>query len=201
MKKVRQIDRTKRLIREAFMQLIEEKPYKKITVTDICARAGFARKTFYAHYETKQDIIAEQLNNFLEGSFYGPMSEIKKFPPRSEEEMKILKLIEMWKENMHFFQFLAENALNDFLVSKYVEMLDKIQTDLINPAMEIDPQKIPMDYFYIYMANAQIGILQHWVKNDIRISSEDLGRIMRSLTGPLTLKHFVNEFETRPIKS
>jgi AcrR family transcriptional regulator len=201
MKKIRQIERTKRLLNQAFMQLIEEKPYRKITVTDICDQAGFARKTFYAHYETKEDIITECLDNLLDVSFYKPFKDLEEFPPITEADRGILKLIVMWQENAHFFRFLAENGLNDLLLNKYKEKLDKIQLDVINPAMSINPQNTPMDYFYIYMANAQIAILQHWVEKDLRISPEDIGRILKTLTGPNTLIHFAKEFENQPIGS
>ena len=42
--------RSRRLIREAYTQLLKEKNLQKITVTDIVTRAEINRATFYAHY-------------------------------------------------------------------------------------------------------------------------------------------------------
>ena len=36
----------------AFLELIEEKPYSKITVNHIVERAGVHRNTFYYHYQS-----------------------------------------------------------------------------------------------------------------------------------------------------
>ena len=42
---------TKALIADAFAQLLEEKPYNRITVRDIVERCGVNRNTFYRHYQ------------------------------------------------------------------------------------------------------------------------------------------------------
>ncbi len=42
---------TKALIADAFAQLLEEKPYRRITVRDIVERCGVNRNTFYRYYQ------------------------------------------------------------------------------------------------------------------------------------------------------
>ena len=42
---------TKALIADVFAQLLEEKPYRCITVRDIVERCGVNRNTFYRHYQ------------------------------------------------------------------------------------------------------------------------------------------------------
>lgn len=46
---------------EALMELLDAKPFEFITVKEICARAGVNRSTFYLHYETVGDLLAETL--------------------------------------------------------------------------------------------------------------------------------------------
>ena len=41
---------TRRVIQEALLTLLEQKPMNKITVTELCALAQINRATFYAHY-------------------------------------------------------------------------------------------------------------------------------------------------------
>ena len=59
----RQVERTKSWIFEAVMLLMDEKPYEKITVSDIADKAGIARPTFYRYYNDKDDVIFEYLMN------------------------------------------------------------------------------------------------------------------------------------------
>ncbi|MGN0978012.1 MAG: TetR/AcrR family transcriptional regulator [Faecousia sp.] len=41
---------TERLIKKTLLQLMQKKPFHKITVTEVCAKAGIHRGTFYLHY-------------------------------------------------------------------------------------------------------------------------------------------------------
>lgn len=40
---------------DALFDLVEEKAFKDVTVSDICARAGVSRQTFYRHFASKFD--------------------------------------------------------------------------------------------------------------------------------------------------
>lgn len=51
--------RTKKAIRQAFAELMSEKPLEAITVSDVASQALINRKTFYAHYSGVHEIIAE----------------------------------------------------------------------------------------------------------------------------------------------
>ena len=57
----RQVQRTKSWIFEAVMLLMDEKPYDKITVSDITKKAGVARQTFYRNYNDKDDVVFEYI--------------------------------------------------------------------------------------------------------------------------------------------
>ncbi len=48
---------TKLLIAQALVDLCEEKSLKKVSISDIVERTGKNRKTFYYHFEDKNDLI------------------------------------------------------------------------------------------------------------------------------------------------
>lgn len=53
------VQRTINNIYRAFEELICEKDYSKITVTELARRAEINKKTFYRYYETLDDLLAE----------------------------------------------------------------------------------------------------------------------------------------------
>ena len=55
--------KTRRAIREAFTQLLAEKPFAAITVQNILDRAQVNRKTFYNHYHDKYDLAKQAMND------------------------------------------------------------------------------------------------------------------------------------------
>jgi AcrR family transcriptional regulator len=51
------VRRTRKLLNQAFSELITEKGFQSITVQDIADRAEVNRATFYAHFEDKYDML------------------------------------------------------------------------------------------------------------------------------------------------
>lgn len=51
------MNRTKQAIMDVFWQLLEEKPYSKITVKDIVDRCQINRNTFYYHYHDIPELL------------------------------------------------------------------------------------------------------------------------------------------------
>src|SRR5262245_8432628 len=54
----RRIRRTQELLRAALMSLIQEKGFETLSVQDIIDRANVGRATFYAHFDSKDDLLA-----------------------------------------------------------------------------------------------------------------------------------------------
>ncbi|MBQ9207278.1 MAG: TetR/AcrR family transcriptional regulator [Treponema sp.] len=55
----KRITKTKRLIRNTFVEILKEKKLSDISVTELSERAEIDRKTFYYHYATPASILEE----------------------------------------------------------------------------------------------------------------------------------------------
>ena len=58
--------RSKKLIKNAFSELLQKKDFEKITVTEIVNSAQLNRGTFYAHYSNTIDVLEEIENDVSE---------------------------------------------------------------------------------------------------------------------------------------
>lgn len=58
--------RTDKAIMQAFIELLKEKSFEKITVQDILERTPVTRATFYAHYHDKYEIAERMLEQFFQ---------------------------------------------------------------------------------------------------------------------------------------
>ena len=62
----RRVRRTRASIRRAFLDLLDEKSYGQITVTELSERADINRKTFYAYYSGMDELLRELEQDLME---------------------------------------------------------------------------------------------------------------------------------------
>ncbi len=60
--------RTEKVIFTAFQELLDQKPFSKITVNDITTQALMHRSTFYTHFTDKFDLLDRFLRNLFPDS-------------------------------------------------------------------------------------------------------------------------------------
>ncbi|WP_433492991.1 TetR/AcrR family transcriptional regulator [Nocardia grenadensis] len=53
----RRVRRTRDALHRALIELMMQRPYDRITVSDVIARADVGRSTFYAHYRDKDELL------------------------------------------------------------------------------------------------------------------------------------------------
>lgn len=74
-KEDRRTQKTKKFLAEALRDLILEKGYDDVTVQDIIDRANVGRSTFYAHYESKEQLLVGNIN-FQQSLAHPPGDEV-----------------------------------------------------------------------------------------------------------------------------
>lgn len=63
--------KTRQAIYAAFEELVEQEPYGSITVSQIIERADIGRSTFYAHFETKDELLQSMCVEMFDHIFEG----------------------------------------------------------------------------------------------------------------------------------
>jgi AcrR family transcriptional regulator len=62
----RRARRTRKGLRDAFVALVLERGYDRLTIEDITERADVARPTFYAHFAHKEDLLTSVFTELIE---------------------------------------------------------------------------------------------------------------------------------------
>jgi AcrR family transcriptional regulator len=91
------VKRTRKLIMDAFMSLMAEKSFDKISVQDITARSTVNRSTFYAHFVDKYALVDELIRE----GFMQMLQQRMATPAHSTEEHLrhlILAVCDYWTE-------------------------------------------------------------------------------------------------------
>lgn len=77
------IRRTKKLLQDAFMALLAEKPFADVTVQDIAERAMINRGTFYDHFPDKQALADHTLRELFRQSLHRRLPADFTFTPEN----------------------------------------------------------------------------------------------------------------------
>lgn len=117
--------RSRKLIKEALADLLQEKPLEKITVTDIVNRAEINRGTFYAHYRDVPDVV----NHLIQQTF-AALEEALMDQSRSVEDLPYALLSQVQKileEDLYFYRKImtseAASMMQEQLVSIMIEYM------------------------------------------------------------------------------
>ena len=57
---------TRQTIKDTFLELLNQKSFTKITVTEICKNAEINRGTFYLHYYDIHDVLSDIFNDMTQ---------------------------------------------------------------------------------------------------------------------------------------
>jgi len=77
------VRRTRKLLYDAFRELIHERAFSDISVADITERATLNRATFYAHFEDKGHLASSMVREELEAMLLERLAPPAEFGPES----------------------------------------------------------------------------------------------------------------------
>ena len=173
--------RSRRLIREAFLAILQESGSARMTVTEIVRRADINRATFYAHYPDVQGVINE-----IENEIIGKMFDVLKEAPQGDFLSNPQPLIESVsryvEENMAYFSILVK-------ANEALPFMDKMKTVFVDfmrgyngipAAIRLDP-RFPLRC--MYFAGGLLSIYQQWLLGNLSCSmqvlSDEVGELIK----------------------
>ena len=185
-KEYRSAVRSRRLIRSAFLELLREKAYEKITVTDIVTRADINRSTFYAHYPDVrglvEEIVGEAINHSTE---LADRLNIREF---LEDPMPFLReLTSYGSDNKELYALLCRSDFAQRQMEHLMRTL--IDSALRSPAFPDQLRSSPEFRIHIsFFVGGTLSLYTMWLQGELDCSVEDitsqLSQLIR-LTAPL----------------
>lgn len=108
---------TKRLVREALLELLQTKDIKDVSVSELCARADINRTTFYNHYAGTHEVLAE-----IEDGFMGQLLDAGA-GPRGEDglEKYIEAICAKLQQNREVALLLLANGADPRFPARFLE--------------------------------------------------------------------------------
>jgi len=175
--------RTRKMLWEALLALIQEKEYSEITIQDIADRADVNRVTFYLHYRDKKDLLVrnvEMIFNDLNSKIIPLAGENFRLDIPPQGMILVYRYI---AENAKFYRIiLGENGI-PFLVDRFRKYLTELAVQRFGLITREEGQgRIPLEVVAQYAAGALIGLITWWLENDMPIPPEEFAHQTLLLT-------------------
>ncbi len=167
----------------AFRELVAERPYRSITVSNICERAHLSRKSFYTRFSNKEDIVA----GIFRRDVIRPLEEIHSLFDRNEvRDMGVLLYIKMYQslyENRDFYMHLVRptGSGGDVFVHVATEAIYQYDLPLI-ATLKVASDEREADYIAFFFASSQAMLMRKWISEGMAMPVEKLASLYLRMT-------------------
>ena len=162
----------------ALFELMRDKPYADITVSDICAAAGVSRKTFYRSFESKVSVVKMHVD-----MVYLDCSKKNGFA-RSGARSIYMYFYEHILKEPAFSKLFVEPDLFDIMTDKIKEYVEIELEDTWYNSVAFEPMLA--EYYLKFAAVGISSLMRIWVQNNCKTPAKTMAILTeRLLSGVL----------------
>lgn len=177
----RRIQKTKKALTEALINLILDKGYEEVTVQDIIDKANVGRSTFYIHYESKEQLLLDGHRNlnidvFFEENDKEKVSDAINFTNLFQHisEMQPLAKAMFGKKSGALMTDFFKNNISMHIRMKYIQQFKKNTLD----------QKT-LSYLADACGAMIVSLIVSWLEDNMPFSAIDMARNCQSIVSKI----------------
>ena len=178
----RRTQRTRELLQQALIELISERGYDAISIQDIVDRANIGRTTFYLHYKSKDELFIRCHEAIVSKFRIGPLHPLSREELLSLEAPPGMTSAYRHLEDARALLYSVFQGKDSLLILR--RMRDWSARDIeanLRSAFPEENSAIPLDVLALYLAGAQLGLVQWWLEKRQPHTLEDLAQIFHRL--------------------
>jgi len=167
--------KTKKAIKEAFVQLVDEKKdIYRISVTELIKKADIAKSTFYLHYE---DIfsVAEEFENEILNALCEIINNTSSTKESFENSLELS--FNYLKEKEHIYSQILTSSTPSYFIEKLKKRLSEQVFNKIDiPFLSTNPhiRSAQISFF----ANGTVDLVVDYFKGKSKISLDEIKKVI-----------------------
>jgi AcrR family transcriptional regulator len=175
----RRIAKSQEAIKNALIELMNEKHFDQITLQDIADRANVSRRTIYLHYTDKFDLLDKLIEEHINklGEMFEELSEVE-FITSGQA------IFEYFQKNYLFFSTMLVKGGADNFRAQYVEFSVELLKGEVNTT-EGKNKGLSEDIIVRFVSAAYVEVVEWWLKNEMpyppRAMAEQVGLLIKRI--------------------
>ena len=154
----RRILMTKQLLRNALIDLLNEKDIYRISIRELCDRANVNRSTFYKYYGSQFDLMSEMENE----AFIAISSKID----TSDVQKCVTSILVYLEQNIEFSRLLLNSTADHTFLQKLFSE-SSVKDTIMKALLETFTEPI-LEYMYQFIVSGCCQMVRTWVNKDVR---------------------------------
>lgn len=184
----RRQQKTRAAIFHAFSDLLGHKNYSSITVQEIIDEANIGRSTFYAHFETKDDLLKE-LCEELFGHIIENAADCSHthglYSDNSVPESVFCHLLQHLGENHNNVLGLLSCESSEIFLRYFKDSLNElVRTQFVNQSRKRNVS-LPDDFLVNHISGSFVEMVLWWIKGHRKQSPVELDQYFRAVIEPV----------------
>ena len=174
--------KTRQAIFTAFTELLSHKRYEKITVQEILDAANIGRSTFYAHFETKDELLKAVCKELF-GHIITTAMDQNHHGPKAPESIFCHLLLHLEENDSNILGLLSCES-SDIFLRYFKDSLGKL---IRTHFLENRPRKtdLPEDFLINHITGSFVEMVLWWLKDQKKHTPEELDRYFRAVIEPV----------------
>jgi AcrR family transcriptional regulator len=183
--KDRRVERTEQLIRSAMLSLVKEKGFETLTVQEIIDRANVGRATFYAHFDSKDDLLAsgfEDLRAALRARQQDAQARGRSFDDRVLAYSR--EMFDHANEYCDVFRAMAGKKSGAAVQRLLHKLLADLIRDDVKRTVGNGEHAVPSEAMVQFLAGGLMALLVWWLDGKVRMPIAEVNALFRTLALP-----------------
>lgn len=184
----RRQQKTRKAIFQAFTTLLGRKNYTGITVQDIIDEANIGRSTFYAHFETKDDLLKElcrELFGHIIDSAIDCTHTHGLYSDGNAPESVFCHLLQHLQENDNNILGLLSCESSEIFLRYFKDSLNELIKIQVLDKSNLISEKLPDDFLINHISGSFVEMVQWWLKGHRKQSPQELDQYFRAVIEPI----------------
>lgn len=175
----RRRQKTRDAIFSAFSRLLEKKSYSHITVQEIIDEANIGRSTFYAHFETKDELLNAMCTAIFGHIFSDDLmrEETHDFSRNGNLQARLTHLLYHLKEKQRDISSIISGDSGDLFMRYFKNYLTELFVKQTAGVVIAAPE----DYVLNHYVSSFAETVKWWVESDMSYSPEDVANFYVSI--------------------
>lgn len=176
----RQVERTRRVLSDAFIELILEQHYDAITVQDIIERANVGRSTFYVHFRDKEDLLFSEVERLIDA-----LGRQATHQQHGDALFPSLGLLRHVNERQDLYKALVRGRGADLFFNYGQESLgQRIERRLGDLLLGKPEPTVPLPVLSHFLTGAFLTLVRWWLDNKMAFSPERMDEMFWRMASP-----------------